>query len=124
MNEPSIEQEKTAAETAAVSAQNLAALEAELLEKAAREYLSRKSRDSHPDGHFDAGGRWYPDEEERCDFCSLVRTPSRGYPYSLLVHCRTADHIASKYSERSDLVYVDGKDVRREARRLIKEGLI
>lgn len=108
--------------TAPVPAQDIAALEAELCEKAAREYISRKNRDSDPDGYVDNGGRWYPDEEERCSYCSLISRPSRSYPYSILAHCRTADHIASKYSNRHPGTYVDAKEVRRIARRLVKEG--
>lgn len=67
------------------------------LEKAAEEYRKRKSRGKHPDGQFDGGGRWYPSAPERQDCCSRIRQPSRSYPYSLMVHCRTARHVAQLY---------------------------
>ena len=58
-----------------------------------RIYQDRKNRIAHPDGTFDSGGRWYPSEWEVCECCQNVRTPSRSYPYSQLVHCRTKKHI-------------------------------
>jgi len=57
---------------------------------AAREYVALQSRSTHPVGRFDAGGRWFPTVPCRC----AVRAPSRSYPYSLLVHMRTAQHVA------------------------------
>jgi len=61
---------------------------------AAREYLDRQSRRKHPEGHFDNAGRWYPSKDERRECCRLIRAPSRAYPYSLMLHCRTARHVA------------------------------
>ncbi|MGD9890314.1 MAG: hypothetical protein AB7R89_16330 [Dehalococcoidia bacterium] len=58
-------------------------------------YRSRTLRRSHPEGTTDKGGRWYPVPEERRDCCTRIRTPSRAWPWSLLVHCRTAGHIAT-----------------------------
>jgi hypothetical protein len=66
------------------------------LARAASEYLNRQSRYSHPDGKFDNGGRWYPSQSEKCDCCN-VRRPSRAYPYSLMLHCRTIKHVARLY---------------------------
>jgi hypothetical protein len=60
-------------------------------------YISRRDRQSHPEGTFDKQSRWYPSTEERCDCCASIRTPSAAYPYSYLVHCRTAEHIASLF---------------------------
>jgi hypothetical protein len=67
-----------------------------VLREAVELYLARRDRRSHPAGSFDSAHRWYPTAQERCDCCD-VRRPSRAYPYSLLVHCRTAEHIAHLY---------------------------
>lgn len=67
------------------------------LESAIEEYISRKDRTSHPEGAFDKQGRWYPSEAERCGCCDTVRSPSRAYPYSYMLHCRTVGHIANLY---------------------------
>lgn len=63
--------------------------------KAADMYLDRQYRTVHPDGEFDSGGRWYPDDAEWQPCCAYVRSPSRAWPYSKMVHCRTAEHVAS-----------------------------
>jgi len=55
---------------------------------------SRLNRESHPDGEFDKAGRWWPDEGERQECCEYIRSPSRAYPYSLMVHCRSREHVA------------------------------
>lgn len=65
--------------------------------KAAIELNARQTRDSHPPGTFDNGGRWYPTDAEHCECCAGIRRPSRDYPYSLLVHCRTAEHVANVF---------------------------
>lgn len=82
----------------------------ERLIKAAEVYVSRKQRDTHPDGEFDKGGRWYPSREETCSCCSSIRSPSRAYQYSLMVHCRTCEHIANLYG-------VSSLDIRRYLRK-------
>ncbi len=84
------------------------------LEQAALEFVLRQDRKHHPDGKFDNGGRWYPSETERCECCDHIRYPSRAYPYSLMVHCRTAKHVASLYG-------VDVKALKREAKRIRAE---
>ena len=81
--------------------------------KAAQEYLNRRDRVTHPDGEFDKAGRWYPSGSEECDCCSSIRVPSRAYPYSYMVHCRTAAHVANLFG-------VDVRDVRRAARQIEK----
>ncbi len=68
------------------------------LEQAEQCYLDRQARDTHPSGSFDNGGRWYPDEDEIQECCNSIRRPSRNYPYSLMVHCRTIKHIANLYN--------------------------
>jgi hypothetical protein len=86
------------------------------LNAAVAEYLSRKDRTAHPDGTFDRQGRWYPDDSERCACCAGIRSPSAAYPFSLLLHCRSAEHIAKKYG-------VDASDLRRAARALSRKKL-
>lgn len=81
------------------------------LEQAARTFIARRDRSSHPSGKFDNAGRWYPSEAETCDCCSSVRSPSRAHPYSLMVHCRTLKHVANLYG-------VKESDLRKEVRRL------
>jgi hypothetical protein len=72
---------------------------------AAREYLDRRDRNTHPTGKFDGGGRWTPSETERQDCCSHIRAPSRTWPFSLLPHCRSAVHIANLFGvDRAELL--------------------
>lgn len=61
------------------------------------EYKARKARTSYPQGRFDKAGRWYPAESEACTCCEDIRNPSRRWPYSLMIHCRTIRHIAQLY---------------------------
>ncbi len=79
------------------------------LEKAAQEYINRKNRDSHPSGVFDKARRWEPDADEWCECCDYIRSPSRTYPFSLMVHCRTIQHIAHLFG-------VDKNDLRNKVR--------
>ncbi len=65
----------------------------EAVRQAAREYVALKERRINPVGRFDGAGRWWPTVPCTCD----VRLPSRAYPYSLLVHMRTAEHVASVF---------------------------
>lgn len=67
-----------------------------------RLYESRRDRLSHPEGHFDKVRRWEPSPFECCDCCT-VRSPSRAYPYSLLVHCRTLKHVRNLYRKQMQL---------------------
>lgn len=69
-------------------------------------FVRRKDRDEHPTGKFDKGGRWYPASQEEQICCSDVRSPSRSWPYSLMLHCRTAKHIAMLFD-------VQARDVKR-----------
>jgi len=81
------------------------------VDQAAREYIARRDRRKHPLGHFDGGGRWYPSEDETRSCCATIRAPSRRWPYSLMLHCRTIRHVAALYG-------VEASDVRRAAKRL------
>ncbi len=67
------------------------------LELAIECYARRQNRAEHPDGKFDKGGRWYPSEAEVQVCCSRIRTPSRTWPYSLMRHCRSVEHVAKLY---------------------------
>lgn len=85
------------------------------LEKAKQIYIERKSRAKHPDGEFDSGGRWYPTAAEKCSCCDTIRKPSRSWPYSLMLHCRTASHIAN-------LCNVSEKELRKAIRKEKAKG--
>lgn len=81
------------------------------LELAANEYISRRDRKTNPDGKFDKQGRFYPSDTETCDCCRSVRSPSKRFPYSYMVHCRTITHIACLFG-------VDLKELRKEVKRI------
>lgn len=76
------------------------------LQQACEAYVARRDRRAHPDGEFDSAGRWYPSDAEWQACCNRIRPPSRAYPYSLLVHCRTIEHVARVYG-------VDARALRR-----------
>ena len=65
------------------------------MESAVRDYLARKNRTAHPDGEFDKRGRWYPDAHEQRECCSGISQPTASYPYPLMIHCRTVEHVAT-----------------------------
>ena len=79
------------------------------LERAVAVYRARRDRMAHPAGHADNGGRWYPAEGEKCACCAHIRPPSRAFPWSYMVHCRTMPHIAA-------LCGVDVRELRRAVR--------
>lgn len=55
-------------------------------------FRARQRRDDHPEGRFD-GTVWYPSKEEDCgDVIGRVRQPTRRWPYSYMIRCRTYDH--------------------------------
>jgi len=76
--------------------------------RAAVRYLRRRDRQEHPKGETDPGGRWWPDGTEHLDETEY-RTPSRKWPWSLMIACRTVKHCAA----------LEGADIR-ETRRLSK----
>lgn len=76
---------------------------------AARVFTARRDRDEHPDGSTDKGGRWYPSASEKQACCRGIRQPSRDYPWTLMHHCRTADHIAEMWA-------ADAQQIRRISR--------
>ena len=61
-------------------------------------YLDRRARMAHPAGKFDTGGRWFPSDGEYQPCCYAIRSPSRSFPYSLMVHCRSLRHVARLYN--------------------------
>ena len=61
-----------------------------------QETMGRMQRSIRPEGKFDSGGRWYPSDVEICSCCNSIRSPSRAYPYNLLKHCSTVNHMAVK----------------------------
>lgn len=81
------------------------------LNTAVATYIHRQNRSENPSGKFDSAGRWYPSDAEQHACCNAIRSPSRHWPYSLMLHCRTAEHIAHVYD-------VDAKSIRAEARRM------
>lgn len=87
----------------------------EQIKKAAQEFIDRQDRLTHPDGKFDNAKRWWPSDDEECTCCGGIRSPSRSWPYSLMIHCRTAQHVAALFD-------VDARELKREARRLRQAG--
>lgn len=83
---------------------------AENLEKAYILWDRRQRRLENPDGTFDNAGRWFPSPEEHCPCCNAIRTPSRHWPYSLVKHCRSVQHVAN-------LCGMSASDLRKEIRR-------
>lgn len=71
-------------------------------------YQDRKKRETHPDGTFDNAKRWYPDDNEKASCCESIRKPSRNHPYSLMVHCRSKQHIKTVMASRSDRALIEG----------------
>ena len=78
------------------------------LQTAVVTYRARQERREHPEGRRDNGGRWRPTENERQECCNGVRSPTRAWPWSLMLHCRTAQHIANLYG-------VDASELRKAA---------
>jgi hypothetical protein len=76
--------------------------EKRLLLEAANEFVNLKTRRIDPQGKFDKGGRFYLDNEHDC--CRGIRSPSRQFPYSQLVHGRTANHVACEYGVDAALI--------------------
>lgn len=58
---------------------------------ALRRYERRQARDEHPEGAFDKGGRWYPKGKDE-EVMGSVRSPSRSFPNSYNLACRSLAH--------------------------------
>ena len=81
------------------------------LNNAAREYLNRRDRITHPAGSFDKAKRFTLSDDEICECCKDIRAPSRAYPFPEMVHARTAKHVASLFN-------VDVTEMKRAAKKL------
>ena len=57
-------------------------------------YTARKTRRTHPEGRTDNAGRWYPGDREDAGVSSRIRSPSRAWPWSYMLACRTRKHVA------------------------------
>ena len=64
--------------------------------QAASLYLIRRDRLGHPDGYFDEKGRWYAHGQDAA-VMAPCRSPSRNWPYSEMLSCRTLKHCARYY---------------------------
>jgi hypothetical protein len=65
---------------------------------AAIDYLLRATGKVKPEGECDDEGRFYPSENEKCDCCNVITTPSITWPITLLNHCCTATHVSKKHN--------------------------
>lgn len=83
---------------------------------AAKTAIARRDRMEHPHGRFDDAGRWIASAAEYCECCEDIRMPSRAYPYSMMVHCRSIQHVANLYK-------VDATAVRRAVKLLDEKEL-
>lgn len=65
----------------------------ELMKAAAalQRYERRQARSEHPEGEFDKGGRWYPEGKDE-EVMGAVRSPSRSFPHSYNLACRSLAH--------------------------------
>lgn len=79
------------------------------LQRAVETFINRKNREIHPEGEFDSKKRFCPSAAERQSCCDSIRTPSARFPFSLMVHCRTIQHIAHLFD-------IDVKDLRKAVR--------
>ncbi len=78
-----------------LSQQDTTSSATERIERAYQEWRSRQDRRHHPAGNFDGKGRRYPAASEKCPCCDEIRSPSANYPFSLMTHCRSAEHVAA-----------------------------
>ena len=58
-------------------------------------YQQLKSREIHPSGEFDSGGRRYSANQDLIS----VRTPSRAWPYSEMNACRTKKYVGKVWEK-------------------------
>lgn len=57
-------------------------------------WQDRHDRVTHPEGSFDSARRWYPSACEDCGGSgSNARGPSRAFPYSYMLRCRSREHV-------------------------------
>lgn len=89
----------------------------DILTTSAQLFLDRKDHIKKPQGYCDNAMRWYPSDIEKQECCNYIRHPSRSFPWSLLKHCSTAEHVAN-------LCGVDTTELRKEARKIVKAQAI
>jgi hypothetical protein len=66
----------------------------------AKEFVALKNRDMHPAGKFDKAKRFFLESKYSC--CN-VRTPSRAYPFTEMIHGRTLLHVVTSHKSNSDI---------------------
>jgi hypothetical protein len=91
------------------------------LRAAAEEYVARFKwsagvRDGServPEGEKRDYGKWYPLELERQPCCAKIAEPTNRWPYSLLLHCCSAKHVAAVFQvDEDDLVRITFDDIK------------
>lgn len=83
--------------------------------KALTTHCRRAARIEHPEGIWDNAGRFYPRGLDATVHMG-VRSPSRAYPHSYMLRCRTLDHCELIYGADHGVVlalrrYLKAKDV-------------
>jgi hypothetical protein len=58
-------------------------------------YKMLQEREIHPSGTFDSGGRFYAYHDDLID----VRAPSRAWPHSHMIACRTLKYVKKVYDK-------------------------
>jgi hypothetical protein len=90
---------------------------------AAQRWIRLRDRDEHPIGDFDRAGRFHLDERFPC--CAGIRSPSRRYPYSEMLHGRSLAHVLQEAGlqerEREVRAALRLIDPERAARRKLRE---
>lgn len=94
-----------------------------ILKEAAHEAFRRKNKTSHPYGSFKNNGTWLPSDKEKQSCCDSIRTPSVKYPYSLMTHCRTIEHIANLYNVDKKELKQAIKDCKKELQNVEFKGI-
>ncbi len=88
----------------------------ELVFKAVATALGLKHRKVNPSGKFDQAGRFYL--QTLCPHCAGIRSPSRAYPYSALVHGRTLKHVYHEFPLASKMTESEFIKLARAAEKL------
>jgi len=66
-------------------------------------YEKRQARLEHPEGSFDRAARWYPSGRDS-QVISFVREPSRSFPNSYNLSCRSLAHCERYEDADHDIV--------------------
>lgn len=80
--------------------------------QAARDYNALQAREQNPAGRFNRQKRWYPTQAQEC--CASVHQPTDRYPYSLMLHCRSAKHIGQQYGVDPSLVRLVARQMKED----------